>query len=71
MVEKKLQFAVQCGEKTCSYGYRKWCKHLGTRRFGSVPVCMLFQKDLEYDDKFKALRCTMCLESEVTDECEK
>ena len=37
-----LQISIDCGETTCASEPGKFCAFVGSRRFGSIPVCMLF-----------------------------
>ena len=66
-----LKIKVICGEETCfSMEDRKMCCYMGFRRFGTVPVCMLFPNDgISYTDLSEsesgfALRCQKCIDIE-------
>jgi len=37
-----VQFEIDCGEKTCASEPGKFCEFLGTQRFGTIPLCLLF-----------------------------
>ena len=78
-MERTISFKINCGDTTCvDPETLKPCEHLGSRRMGTVPVCLRFQDKLngylpmELDltpdvppEKQWRLRCRECLESEV------
>ena len=39
---KTLRIQIECGETTCASEPGRFCRFLGSRRMGTVPVCMLF-----------------------------
>jgi hypothetical protein len=66
----KLTIEVGCGEKTCAYAPKQFCAFFGSRKFGQIPVCMLFPElpgdsvtVLETQGEW-TLRCAACLESQ-------
>jgi len=72
---RQLKFEIKCGATTCASKPGKFCKYVGTTRFGTTYICMLF-KDIEYDYKSIILkedrhgwlqRCPQCLEAEQKD----
>lgn len=67
---KTLKFDISCGEKTCAHEKGKFCRFFGSRRFGTIPCCVLFPTEdnsfteLETGDDGWVLRCNDCLETE-------
>lgn len=72
---KRLRLDVDCGEKTCAKAPGEFCRFFGSRKFGSVPVCMLFPNPFPgHKDPHSAtplrevdgwtLRCQACLDAE-------
>jgi hypothetical protein len=71
----KLILNIECGEKTCAKRPGEFCKYLGTRKFGSISVCMLFPTkfpqrkqnaattELESENGW-TMRCQECLDAE-------
>jgi len=68
---RKLTIEIECGDMTCAAEPGKFCKYLGSRRFGVVPVCSLFpdaktakvHTDLHDFDGW-VQRCPACLAAE-------
>jgi hypothetical protein len=68
-----INFVIDCGEKTCATEPGKFCKFFGTKKFGIIPVCVLFPSDigaftvlregngLSIGSGFWTLRCNECL----------
>jgi hypothetical protein len=56
-----IEVTVECGERTCVEGPGKRCRYYGFKRFGTVPVCMLFDREL-FEENEKAQRCDECIE---------
>lgn len=56
---------VVCGETTCATSPGNFCRYLGVRNFGTVPVCTLFGgiSLFENEDGWVA-RCRECLDAE-------
>lgn len=44
---KILRIEIKCGENTCASAPGEFCRFLGSVKFGSVPVCMLFPSETE------------------------
>lgn len=70
---KHLNIKINCGERTCASAKGKFCKFMGSIKFGQIPLCMLFPSQLEPYTKITttppdglgwALRCEECLKSE-------
>jgi len=70
---KPLRFSLssECGERTCASEPERFCQFLGTMKFGTVAVCLLFRNevgDLQVLDNSRkdclgwTLRCPQCLE---------
>ena len=38
----KLEIIIECGEHTCASEPGKFCRFLGSMRFGTIPLCLLF-----------------------------
>ena len=55
---------IEHGETTCASVPGKFCRFLGAKNFGTVPVCMLFNNNLHShnDGPFKGwiARCVDC-----------
>ena len=60
MPEFNVTFRVRCGDLTCASKSGVFCSQLGSRRFGSVPHCLLFGVDLGEINGWVA-RCAECL----------
>jgi len=74
-MNRKLTVLIEAGDTTCASEPGKFCKFVGSKRFGSVYVCMLFpesnpgHKDSGTDTILKEKdgwlqRCPACLEAE-------
>ena len=75
MKPRKLTLEILCGEKTCAYAKGKFCPYLGSKRFGTVSLCLLFPPkdpmphqdgaatELETKDGWLQ-RCDACLAAE-------
>lgn len=69
MGARVVQIEINCGEKTCASQPGEFCKYLGTTRFGTIYVCILFPSEagaytvLEDADGWLQ-RCPACLEAE-------
>ena len=72
---RKLTIGIECADKTCAVEPGKFCKYLGSRRFGTVFVCSLFPGEpllLAYPKVYTDLhdldgwvqRCPACLAAE-------
>jgi hypothetical protein len=59
---------VTCGEDTCASAPGVFCNHIGSRRFGSQPHCMMHHVDLyevtNGERKGWVERCLACKEKE-------
>ena len=72
---KTLNLQIDCGETTCVNLQTKGrCQFLGSVRFGSTPVCLLFrdwsqigysEKALKENKDGCLLRCSECLKTAV------
>jgi hypothetical protein len=72
-----IQFEIKCGEESCAREEGKFCRFLGSRKFGSVSVCLLFPSknpgrkesgastSLEEKNGW-VLRCLACLDAETS-----
>lgn len=38
----RIEINIECGENTCASEPGKFCEYAGSMKFGSIPVCMLF-----------------------------
>lgn len=62
----KLNINIECGVVTCAYEKGKFCRFLGSKKLGQVPVCMLFPDEngshtiLKTSDGW-VQRCKACL----------
>jgi len=63
-----ITFKIDCGTKTCvdETNTNKKCWFLGSKCFGTVPVCMLFRGDNGDEIELKEIngwrqRCEECL----------
>ena len=70
----QVTFDLQCGAKHCyNKKTKKRCSFLGSVRFGTIPVCLLFrdksrdsrysEQQLREDEQHCVLRCEQCLEA--------
>ena len=41
-MNRKLEIEIDCGDTTCASAPGKFCRFAGARRWGTVPVCLLF-----------------------------
>ena len=57
----KSYIMIEHGEKTCASEPGKFCKFLGHKSFGVVPVCMLFNTETLYEEDGWTLRSNTCL----------
>ena len=69
-MKRDLVFKIECGEKTCASEPGKFCCHVGSKKFGTVPICLLFRdveyREVELGEKDGWLqRCGACLEVEA------
>jgi len=61
-----LELEIDCGKETCAKEPGKFCKYFSTRRFGTIPMCKLFQEDLFIDmESDWHLRCQQCYSNSV------
>jgi hypothetical protein len=70
-----LKINIKCGKTMCASQPGEFCEYLGSRRYGTTPVCMLFPQadpnphnvggttDLQDVDGW-VRRCQMCLDSD-------
>ena len=42
----KLTLDINCGDTTCASSPGKFCRFLLTQKFGQVPVCQFFSRDI-------------------------
>ena len=72
-MKKHLMLEIDCGDRTCSSEPGKFCRHVLTKRFGTVWVCGLFRteegseillKDENGGEEGSLMRCGPCLEAE-------
>lgn len=66
---RQLNIQINCGNTTCASKPGEFCKYMGSRHFGSVPICTLFPSEdaiyTELQDKGGWVqRCQDCLDSE-------
>ena len=63
---KTIKIEIDCGENTCASVPGKFCKFLGSMRFGTINVCMLFNDETSHtvlEDKDGWIqRCPKCIE---------
>lgn len=57
----KSYIMIEHGEKTCASEPGKFCRFLGAKSFGTVPVCMLFENRLLNEKDGWVLRHKDCL----------
>jgi hypothetical protein len=57
----KSMILIEHGEETCAVSPGKFCRFLGSKKFGTVPVCMLYDKELFEVDGWVD-RCHECME---------
>lgn len=69
---KTITLKIECGETTCASKSGKFCQFLGSKKFGSIAVCMLFPTKnptpnndgltvLEENENGWIARCDQCL----------
>ena len=58
---KTLKIDIDCGDLTCASKPGKFCEWIGSRKFGQIARCMLFDQDLELIDGWTH-RCEQCLQ---------
>lgn len=63
----QIQFNIECGKNTCASEPGKFCQFTGSKSFGTIPFCTLFQEPLEVSaDQYGGLglgwtqRCKAC-----------
>jgi hypothetical protein len=67
---RTLKIVIQSGPETCAYEFGRLCPYVGTRKFGTEFVCVLFPSDdgahtkLGETDKGWLKRCPDCLAAE-------
>lgn len=66
MSNRRIQLEINCGDFTCASEPGKFCKCLGTSKFGQLSKCNLFDGNLEEEEGWLQ-RCQECLDSEVKD----
>lgn len=60
-MKRNLIIEIDCGTDTCSNERMKMCKYVWTKRFGTIYVCGLFDRELELDEETELLqRCWDC-----------
>ena len=76
-MRRTLKIEIDCGDNLCASEPGKFCEYLGSRRYGTTPVCMLFPQadpnphnvggatDL-HDVGGWVQRCDACLAAEET-----
>ena len=52
---------LEFGDTTCASEPGKFCEFAGTKRFGTLPVCALFDQRLFDNDDGWLARCPKCL----------
>jgi len=60
-MKQKLTFEIECGEKTCAYDVGDFCEFAELKRFGTIPVCRIFNEELQEKGGWLQ-RCPECLE---------
>ena len=68
-MRRTLTLVIECGATTCASTPGVFCKQMGMRKFGQVPVCMLFHDGDVRDIELVELdgwvqRCPECLAAE-------
>jgi len=76
MMKRTLKIEIECGDFTCASVPDKFCKWIGSTKFGTIPVCMLFNQDNESYTVLGEIngwvkRCDACLDSENKNTCIK
>ena len=56
---------IECGMDTCAYAKDKFCRYMGTIKFGSIAICTFFPSDIATytildEDKGWTQRCPDC-----------
>lgn len=74
-MKRELIVEIDCGDTTCASEPGKFCRFMGTSKFGSIFHCMLFRDltvwrgpdEVRLEEKDGWLqRCPQCLELEKT-----
>jgi len=56
-----IELQIDCGKETCAFEEGKFCKYFGSKRFGTIPWCTLFNTELFMDvESSWHLRCQQC-----------
>jgi hypothetical protein len=63
-MKRILKIEIECGASTCASKPGRFCPELMFKKFGSVPVCRVFDTEL-YELKGWTMRCPQCMEAEV------
>lgn len=78
-MERKIIIKINCGDFTCASEPENFCKFIGSRKFGTMPVCLLFpsvsgnyrrsESSTDLNDKDGWVqRCQACIDAEGNDE---
>ena len=72
-MKKTIKIIIDCGKTTCASERGKFCAYLGSKVFGTIPICTLFaSKDDSYvllnehtegSRKGWLARCPQCLKA--------
>lgn len=63
-----LRISISCGARTCAAEPGKFCRFMGSVKFGTIPVCRLFPSDTDsytvlHADAGWVQRCDACKEA--------
>lgn len=67
-----ISVAIDCGDTTCC-GKTTRCQFLGSKRLGTMPVCLLFrdaygyEQELDFDSNCRVLRCQACVVADTAE----
>lgn len=63
--KRKLSIVIEAGESTCASEPGKFCSWAGSRKFGQIGYCTLFNEDLDDKEGTSWLaRLPACMEAE-------
>jgi hypothetical protein len=66
-MKRILSIEIDCGDSTCADSVGSFCTYTGSRYFGCIAICFLFQKDLVSKDGWLQ-RCEECISYEKREE---
>lgn len=71
-MKTRITLEIECGETTCAIEPGRFCRFLGSKKFGSISVCMLFpdpdgrgSDTMVWDKDGWVQRCPACLRAAV------